>query len=188
MVVATGVDGGLALGHRYLGVGVGTPDFRREYVKAKVVKWVKTLRSLSQLAQVHPHEAYCLLTKSIIPSWRYIMRTMPVGSEMYQPLEDELTVHFFPAAFGWTPESQATRMRAALPRKFGGLAIPDPCRLARQERRNATWATCCLTAAILKQDWDFYIDKKELHEARLERQATEEMHFAPSYGGDALRG
>ena len=159
VVAGESVEGGLdpstcpQLGRRYLGVGVGSNSFRREFVKRKVVEWVETLRSLSKLARVLPHEAYCLLAKSVIPSWRYAMRTMPVGSDVYQPLEEALVESFFPACFGWSSLSEGTRMRAALPLRHGGLAIPDPCELARTERRNASWATWGLTQAILDQSW-----------------------------------
>ena len=73
IVAGPSMQGGLKLGQRYLGVGVGTPGFRRENVEGKVENWVQTLRFLSKMAKVHPHEAYCILTKSLIPSWRYII-------------------------------------------------------------------------------------------------------------------
>ena len=156
-------------------------------MKRKVVEWVETLRSLSKLARVLPHEAYCLLAKSVILSWRYAMRTMPVGSDVYQPLEEALVESFFPACFGWPSLSEGTRMRAALPLRHGGLATPDPCELARTERRNASWATWGLTQAILDQSWDHYVDKKELSKARVERQAAEDLRLKEVAEGVLLR-
>jgi hypothetical protein len=59
---------------------------------------------------------------------------------------------FFPAAFGWHPESEETRARAALPVRHGGLALPDPCELASTERLSAQRAVCHLAQAILSLD------------------------------------
>ena len=178
MTVVVPQDGGpegLLLGKRYLGVGVGNQGFRRRHVADKIEKWTDGLRVLSKYARTDPHPAYCLLTKSVIPSWRYTMRTMPVDPEMYRPLEEMLVNEFFPAAFGWKPETANTRERVALPVRHGGLALPDVCKLAETERSASQWAVWDLTEAILRQDWTYRVDREILKEERENRLGEKDL-------------
>ena len=168
-------DGGLALGKRYLGVGVGTPAFRKKFVSEKITGWLEEMKVLTKYARSDPHEAYCILTKSIIPSWRYTMRTMPVDPEMYRPLEGALVRDFIPAAFGWEVTDEVLRARVALPVRHGGLALPDPCKLAVTERNNSTMAVKDLTDAILRQDSEYIVDREALKEDRMDREATQDL-------------
>jgi hypothetical protein len=169
MKVVVGKGAGFGLGRRYLGVGVGTDAFRRAFVEEKVTKWCTDLDALTKYARTKPHHAYCLLTKSVIPSWRYVMRTMPVDPAIYQPLEDRLVGSFLPAALGWAPSTSATRRRLALPLRHGGLAIPDPCELAASERGKSSLAVDSVVNAIMRQDWSFTVDKEALKSDKADR-------------------
>jgi hypothetical protein len=167
-------DLGVVIGQRYLGVAVGSPEFRQAFVEKKTVGWVKDLRLLSRVANVFPHEAYHLLTHSIIARWRFAMRTTDVLASLYQPLEDALVESFFPAAFGWTPRDKDLRRRSALPGRHGGLAIPVPSELAAQDRATVKASGGGLSDAILAQDWDFSQDLKAMqHKRDSLRQARE---------------
>jgi hypothetical protein len=165
-VAGEGHDGGLDLGQRYLGIGVGTPAFRRRFVDSKVAEWRADLSLLSQVAAVFPHESYCLLTRSMIPRWRYVMRTTPVDPVAYDPLESTLTEEFFPKAFGWSPDSDVERARCALPERHGGLSIPIPWDLARAERESLLAGGSELVDAILRQDPGFTQETKAMRQRR----------------------
>ena len=53
-------------GERHLGAVVGTEDFRNQYIKEKVNKWVQDVRSLAKIAQEEPQAALSAYTKSIL--------------------------------------------------------------------------------------------------------------------------
>ena len=144
----------------------------------KVKEWLEAMKVLTKYARSDPHEAYCLLTKSIIPSWRYTMRTMPVDSELYRPLEDAIIREFIPAAFGWEVLDDELRDHIALPVRHGGLALPDPCKLAKAERGDSSKAVRDLSDAILRQDWSFTVDRQALREDRIDREVTKELRLS----------
>ena len=125
------VDG--LLGQRYLGAAVGSKAFREERVRLKVEGWVTDVRKLAALGRTYPHQAYSLLVRSLLPRWRYTMRTFQVNSSFYLPLERALVESFFPSVFGWKPSDAALRRRCALPTRKGGLGIPEIGQLADEE-------------------------------------------------------
>jgi len=187
---------GVALGHRYLGAPVGTPAFRRRYVQEKVEGWVKELGTLAKFGSVHPHEAYSLLVRAFIPRWRFVMRTSAVEPELFDPLEDALTSVFFPAAFGWSPDSPDLRLRCALPARYAGLAVPIPREMAMQEREGSLAGVQELVTAIKAQDRSFRQDtdllrslREEAREARekaVEQSARDLLKRCPGRSGKAL--
>jgi hypothetical protein len=171
IMVVSGGGAGAIVGRRYLGVGVGSSAFRKEFVKKKVEELVSQIHLAAEVAEMFPREAYALLIRSLIPRWRFVMRTTDVPSALYQPLEDALLDVFFPKTFGWTPRGKRDlRARCALAVRNAGLAIPNPCRLAEEERRNCRMANGELVAAIRRQDWGFREDKKTLDDIREARR------------------
>ena len=74
---------------------------------------------------------------------------------------------FFPTVFGWTPEDLDTRARCGLPTRHGGLAIPHPVELARQERDSSARLTDGLQKALLERADHFRVDTRS---ARLDRE------------------
>jgi len=75
------VDG--LLGQRYLGAAVGSKAFREERVQLKVKGWVTDVLKLAALGRTYPHQAYSLLLRSLLPRWRYTMRTFQVDSSTF---------------------------------------------------------------------------------------------------------
>ena len=105
---------------------------------------------LKGLAKQYPQQAYTVLTRSLIPRWRFVMRTTDVPPETYDRLEEALQEHFFAAGLGWKADDPLLRKRCALPTRLSGLAIPIPRVMAKQEqeasvamRWRARFATCC---------------------------------------------
>ena len=150
---------GAELGRRYLGAGVGSRTFRESFVREKVAAWCREIRSLAAFSKIFPHEGYCLLVRTLVPRWRYVMRTMEVDPALFEPLEDTLVATFFPAAFGWVPD-QLARARSTLPVRHGGLGIPRPSELAVSERGSSATLTAPIESAIWSQDWSFRGDRK----------------------------
>ena len=153
-----GAGGMRFLGQRYLGAGIGSVEFREACVRKKVEGWVADVRKLAALGRTHPHQAYCLFVRSLLPRWRYTMRTVRTAPDLYQPLEEALVGSFFPAVFGWAPSERALRGRCALPTRHGGLGIPAIPQLAKEEAVASKSLTETLTAAVLRQDDEFIED------------------------------
>ena len=163
---------GLDLGQRYLGVGIGSKAFREEFVRKRVNEWTTTIENLGVVGELFPHNAYATLTHSIIPRWRFVMRTMPVDPVLYAPLEKALINSFFRRALGWAPDSEeGLRTRCALPPRLGGLGLPRPEDLARQELSASAGGSLALADAVLRQDWDYKEDSKMIQRARDSRLA-----------------
>ena len=159
-----------ALGERYLGAGLGSPAFRDRWVKDKVQAWVSETRKMAALGVTHPHPAFSLLFNCLVPRWRYTMRTTEVDPELYKPLDEALDGFFFPEVLGWTANpNDPVRRRAALPARHGGLGIPQPSAVAREERAAAVALAAPLKAAILAQDPRFRPDPKLLRKEKRDR-------------------
>ena len=60
------------------------------------------------------------------------MRTTPTEPEWFQPLEDVISGELCLALFGTKADSQL-RDRLALPCRHGGMGMPRPCQLAKEE-------------------------------------------------------
>jgi hypothetical protein len=200
LTVVSGEEGeealGIVLGQRYLGAPVGTPAFRRQFVREKVDGWVQEIVTLAKLGKVHPHEAYALLVRAFIPRWRFVMRTADVEPELFDPLEDALVSTFFPGVFGWPLDSRDLRLRCALPARYAGLAIPIPREMAEQERKGSLAGVQELVGAIKAQDRSFQQDtamlrgrREEAREVRikaLEQAARDLLKRTPGRAGKAL--
>jgi len=165
-----GPEAARLLGHRYLGAGVGSGGFRKEFVEMKVKGWVEDIRKLSVFGKAYPHQAYSLLVRCLIPRWRYLMRTVEVPRDIFGPLERALIDRFFPSVFGWTPIDHGFRRRVGLPARHGGLGIPEVADLAGEEWASSALLTGVLTEAILRQDGGYVEDLRASRARRAERQ------------------
>ena len=86
------------------------------------------------MAARDPQCAHSLLTKGVVAKWKYLMRTTEADARWYAPLEDALSRKVLPTLLGVSPEAIArVRERTTLPLRYGGLGIPDPCVLSREE-------------------------------------------------------
>ena len=161
-------------GHRYLGAGLGATGFRKSYVQRKVQEWTRELRILRGLAAQHPHQAYTILTRSVIPKWRFVMRSTDVPPSVFEPLEEALQENFFLPALGWRADETLLRRRCALPARLSGLGIPLPTEMAKQEKEAALAGVSDLCEAIMRQDKAYVQDRQALsmkrHAARAKRE------------------
>ena len=142
---------------------MGSAAYREEFVKGHVAKWEAGMENLVRFARSYPHEAYAVLVRSMIPRWRYVMRTMEAAAGLFEPLEQRLKGDFFPAALGWEPTPEE-RERCALPLRHGGLALPRPEDMLEAERQLVKVRGQALQRAILLQDWNFKLDMKKMRE------------------------
>ena len=173
-----GAEEGHDVGRRYVGVGLGSPEYRKKWVETKVREWVSDVKRITALGRTHPHSAYSILTRVIIPTWRFTMRTTQTDPECYLPLEDALLEHFFPDVLGLKPgRDSPLRRRCALPVRHSGLGIPRPQELAGEEREAAQELIAPLVEAILGQDAGYELDGRAIRAKRRLRQAGREVSY-----------
>ena len=77
-------------GKKHLGAPLGTDEFCKSFISAKVEKWVEEIKHLSIIAESQPHAAYSALTNGLVGRWTFLMRVVPNISDMLQPLEDAI--------------------------------------------------------------------------------------------------
>ena len=70
-------------GERHMGAVIGTTQFKKEYVKGKVEKWVKDIEELANIAKDEPQAALSSFTKAISHRWTYVQRTIPDISNLF---------------------------------------------------------------------------------------------------------
>jgi len=140
-------------GERLLGSVIGTESFREQYIKNRVESWVKDLQSLSKYTQDDPQSAYSAFTKGLSSRWTHFQRTVPDASELFEPLENNITDQLIPALVG-QEVSDAERQILALPLRHGGLGLTDPRETAKMEYEHYTQITYKLTAKIYTQKLD----------------------------------
>jgi hypothetical protein len=154
-------------GARYLGVGVGSQEYQTEFVRGKVEGWARDLRHMAAFAKRCPHQAYALQVGSLVRQWGFVMRTHDVDPQEYAPLERALRREVLPAMFRWEA-GDLQRRRMALPTRMGGMALPDPMRMALRER--GAVATQELEAAIREGSWEYREDREAVRERAAERR------------------
>ena len=139
-------------GQRHLGASIGSINYRESFVNSLVNDWVKQIAVLSKIAKVDPHSAYAAYTHGLRHKFSFAMRTIPNSCEMLQPLENAIRNMLIPALTEQYQISEIERDLIALPVRYGGLGIPNPCKEAEYEFENSTKLTNKLTNAIINQD------------------------------------
>ena len=113
-------------GKRHLGAALGTDSFVKTYVCEKVATWVQEVERLSSIAVSQPQSAFAAFTHGLTSKWTYLIRTIPDISNLLQPLEDAIRLHFLPKLTGQNPFNDTVRDLMALPARLGGLGITNP--------------------------------------------------------------
>jgi len=96
-------------GQPYLGATIGTQEFIRNYVGAKVSEWSSEVLLLANIAESQPQAAYSALTHSLSSRWRFVARTIPEVGELFLPLENVIQCTLLPLLAGTSPPNNALR-------------------------------------------------------------------------------
>ena len=139
-------------GERHLGAVIGTPEFKKEYVKKIVHDWEKEVKRLSDYATTEPQAAYAAFIYAIKQKWNYVMRTVPGITPLLKPLEDAIRGHFIPAISNGRCPDDLERNLLELPPRLGGLGITNPQNIAQVEFENSLKLTANLTRHIIDQN------------------------------------
>ena len=138
-------------GERHLGAVVGTPEYRKAFVEEKVAKWVRDVEELTDIAEDHPQLAYSAFVKGVAHRWKYVQRTVPGISALFQPLEDCIRSRFLPSIIG-RQISDWERRLFTLPLRWGGLGIQNPVVTADLEFSASETLSADLKDRIVQQD------------------------------------
>ena len=162
-------------GKHHLGAALGSHLFTEQYVSEKVDSWSCCVAKLSDIAKVHPHNAYSAFTHGLCNKWTYFLRTIPGIFSLLEPLEAS---KFIPALTGRFI-SDDERALLALPIRLGGLGIVDPQTVSDSEFAASEKVTSPLVGLILQQDMSFgcHVDAQHLAKSEViasKRQAAEE--------------
>ena len=159
-------------GQRYLGAPLGTTEFKQQYVKTQVEVWAQELSILSDIATSEPHTSFAAFTVGLSKRWLFLMRTTPGISELFQPLENNITNLLLPNTISnqLTPDY---RKLLSLPARDGGLGIFNPVEVAETEYTSSTNATAPLSKLINEQKTTFDSEGVYLLEQQLKHEKAE---------------
>ena len=141
-------------GERHMGAVIGSQEYKLEYVKNKVSKWVQDVEVLSEIAKDEPQAVYSCYTKAVSHRWTYVQRTIPDTALLFEPLERSIREKLLPALVGRSLSDEERKI-FSLPVKLGGMGIYNPTKTADNEFAASTRITANLTDVICKQEQDF---------------------------------
>ena len=152
-------------GRNHLGAVIGTENYKAEYVREKLKKWVGELTLLSNIAISHPQAAYTAFTSGYKHKFNYFIRTIPGISELLVPVEDVIRHKLIPSIFNGRQCSDDERLLFSLPVKLGGLGLVNVAEGSDAEFRYSTSVCTELADKIKAQDDTTAIDQTKIKNA-----------------------
>ena len=111
----------------------------------KIDGWVKELEKLSKIATTQPHAAYAAFTHCLSSKWNHLIRVSNwealLSSDLLQPLETTIQIHFIPALIGHPPR-QASSRNAGTPCKTRGFRLDVSCCHCERTTQHFTTHLC----------------------------------------------
>ena len=74
-------------GRKHLGAPLGSNSYIKSIVSEQVKEWTEELNTLSQIARIHPHAAYCAYIHGLKSKWLYLTRTTPEICDLLEPIK-----------------------------------------------------------------------------------------------------
>jgi len=168
-------------GSRYLGAALGTSEFKLEYAKTKVAKWIKDIEILSSIAVEEPQLALAAFTKGICHRWSFLQRTMGGVSSLFAPLEDCIRHKLLPAIVGRSI-SDLERKIMSLPVRYGGLGVSNPEETCAREYSSSKNITEELARLLYNQEQDLSVFNRQEQEAIIKGlKSAKEEHLATKF-------
>ena len=113
------------------------------------------MRQLITIAKTEPQLAYSSFTFGLSKRWLHVMRTTPCIADLLKPLEEVISKEFLPCIVDHNLDD-TLREVIALPTRFGGLGVFNPCSIASNEFDNSRKATAPLVALLKNQTVAFF--------------------------------
>ena len=127
---------------RHLGAALGSRSFVVSYLQNKLKEWKSSIQKLASIARTQPHAAYSAFTHGLASKWTYFLRTIPEISDILQPLEEAINLHFIPGLIGRSCVTTAKRDFFALPTHLGGLDLTKPMEIAAYKFTRSHCSSC----------------------------------------------
>ena len=119
--------------------------------------WASSVQIISDIAKAQPQMAHCAYICTWLGKQVDLLQAIPNISNLFQPLENVLFLHFIPALIG-KPISDLEHSLFILPVCLGGLGICDPQTLANSEFAALVKVIQLLVNCILHQYGTFNTD------------------------------
>ena len=139
---------------------IGTEEFKEQYVKDKVEKWVKDVKQLADIAKEDPQAALSASKTGLSQVWKFIQRTVPKIAHLFEPLENAISTDLIPALCGRSI-SDIERKIFALLYRYGGMGILNPVETSEREYATSVDITDGLTELIFRQEMNLGLLDRE---------------------------
>ena len=165
-------------GARHLGAALGSAGFKREFVEDKVKGWVSQVEQISRYAKTEPHAAFAAFTHCLQARWTFVSRTVPGAGKFFVGLEAAIRETFLPALL------RRSSTLLALPARYGGLGIFNPCEKAPDSIKYSEALCAPLVALILRQadTFDPFNLKEEQKAIRAQQDVDLQFHMERKIG------
>ena len=171
-------------GHRHIGSALGSDEFRRDFIRSKVEKWLVDLKQLVDIAKEEPQVALSAFNIGLSKRWKFVQRVISDIGPLLQPLEDTIREKLIPALCGRMVSDLERRM-LSLPYRLGGLGIENPVLSADGEYQASCKITQPLAELIVRQENDLSLLNNELV-AELKRESHKARNIRLRQEADAI--
>ena len=124
--------------------------YKRCYAKAKIDRWIETVKSLAKIAEVEPHAAFTAYTRSLQCQWTFLARVMPDISDLFEPLERIIRTVFIKTLIK-RDANDVERDMLELPARLGGLGRTNPVLSTSRSHTNSLIISAPLVKLIRDQ-------------------------------------
>ena len=139
-------------GRRHLGAVIGSVDYKEQYCKEKVDKWLTEMEVLTEISRSQPHAAYVAFTKAFKSKFTYYLRTIESFEEYVDPIEEIIHDSFLPSLFGRAePLPDELDELLNLTPAQGGMGIPDLKGEGPEQYKASTQITALHVDSIVAQ-------------------------------------
>ena len=140
-----------------------------EYITDKVTSWGN---EVATFALSQPQVCYAAFIFGLKHRWPYFLRTLPDIQDLLEPLEKAISNVLIPAI----TEKHCTEIERdilALPVRYGGLGMTNPCHEAKREYSSSVKVTTPLVEKIVSQTHELPDEEKIRSEQQCGRSLRE---------------
>ena len=135
------------------------------------------MTQLAEIARDEPQVALSAFNTGLSQRWKFVQRTIPEISHLFEPLESVIRSELIPALCG-REISDLERRIFSLPYRYGGLGILNPTTTAEREYCTSVKITAGLTNLICQQEMDLsLLDKEEMAKTKIQLKKEKEITY-----------
>ena len=81
---------------RHLGAAIGPTNYKNQYIREKIKKWIEELKVLSKIDWIEPQAAYACFSTGFKHKPTYYTRTIPDIANQLTLLDEVVSTEFIP--------------------------------------------------------------------------------------------